>query len=624
MTSYDYLDTGSTSGVRFKKFLATIMVVALLAAAAVFVYFSLESRSREETLESYSSAIAEGEYEQALDIYRSVREKVLAEDVSNAETISANAVALNEIESDIEQRLKALFERLLSDQEALPEQLAFAEGMAEITGVKLISYAREQLRLFLNGEIDRRQLNTRINDLIQLSNVSPVLGEIPSQIDLMSMAVAPVTEAEDYLSAGKWYEAHSAWTDLAASDVFGAYVSDYAYERLDYTEENMLQPLLRDAESIIDSGRYVTATVELKKMQAVFPDNSQIEKMIRESAPYVPEKTVQWTDFDPVEILTIRPLIINTDTAFDNDQYSMAADDAMITSNEFRAMLDQLYYSDYVLVDADRLYTEDGKYRELTVPEGKKPLVLVIDSLNYYVTRRETGNAWNLILDDAGEVSAQYRNSAGEMIVDREGEAIGILDLFVEEHPKFSYDGAKGVISFTGYECLMGYVVSERQADVRNAALREHGYPEEEWTAEMIAEQRNLAGAVLERLNGSGWLFASSTWANVNLRDVSLDYLREDTDIWLDEIGSLTGPVEILNYPYGAYLNSSDEKHQYLIDNGFRFMTGQGAAPYRIFSENSLYADKLVISGYGLKNPQQSGAGRVFNTDSIIEKTVRP
>jgi hypothetical protein len=46
MTSYDYLDTGSTSGVRFKKFLATIMVVALLAAAAVFVYFSLESRSR--------------------------------------------------------------------------------------------------------------------------------------------------------------------------------------------------------------------------------------------------------------------------------------------------------------------------------------------------------------------------------------------------------------------------------------------------------------------------------------------------------------------------------------------------------------------------------------------------
>ena len=140
-------------------------------------------------------------------------------------------------------------------------------------------------------------------------------------------------------------------------------------------------------------GRYVTAYDQLQRLAEVFPEDATIQNYTSESAPFVPEKMVLWGEYNLVEIITIRPLIIDEKTAFDGDQYETAANDAMLTEQEFRRMLDELYKNDYVLIDAFHLYTEEGRLQEFWVPEGKKPLVLVLDSLNYYVTRRETGNA---------------------------------------------------------------------------------------------------------------------------------------------------------------------------------------------------------------------------------------
>ena len=504
------------------------------------------------------------------------------------------------------------------------DQLAYAEGMAEIAGVKLIDFINEQLISYLNGEMNVTQIRRRVSSLLELSNVQPVMSETSQQLDIMAKAVPLVIEAQSYLDQELWYEAHAAWTAISARDDLGSFAIEYAYRQIEHTEERMLQPLLEDADRSIKGGRYVTAASKLYELQTVFPQNEEIQSRLVSCAPYIPKETVMWTEYDSVEIMALRPLIIEPELAFDGDEYAAAANDAMLTTSEFKAMLEQLYSNNYVLVDANSLYNADGSYREFIVPAGKKPLIIVLDSLNYYVTRRESGNAWNLVLDDNEQVSTYYRASNGEMKTEREAEAVGILDAFVEAHPDFSYDGAKGVISLTGYECLFGYVVSKEQADVRKSALNDHGYTAEEWTEERVSLERDQAQKVIDKLKDNGWLFASSTWGNINIRDASYEALQTDTKRWLEQIGSLTGDIDILNYPYGAFVSGSDEKLTYLREQGFRFMTGQGSTPYRIFGSGGLYADKLQISGYGLRQPEQSGIGRLLDASAIYDIDNRP
>lgn len=618
MPAYDYIGAENNSRVRFKRILALLMVLALLAAAAVGVYYWQREKLRTETLDSYLTAIEKQDFEEAISLYRSVREKALANDPSLQGNDSAS-IMLRQIEDDINSRLELLFSQINDNEEPDPDQLAFAEGMAEIAGVKVIDFINEQLTVYLNGEMNISQIRRRVGPLLSLSNVQPVMSDISEQLDIMAKAVPLVIDAQNKLQEEQWYQAHDAWTAITTRDDIGSFAVEYAYRNLEATEQEMLTPLLADADTSIDGGRFVTAATKLEAMLEVFPQNEDVLKRLDNCKPYIPEETVQWTEYDTVEILAFRPLIIEPDLAFDDDDYAAAANDAMITTDEFKLLLEQLYNNNYVLVDADSLYEPDGSFREFTVPAGKKPMIIVLDSLNYYVTRRESGNAWNLVLDEAGQVSTVYRDINGEMKTMREAEAIGILDVFVETYPDFSYDGAKGVISLTGYECVFGYVISSEQAEVRNAALTSHGYSSEDWSTARIADERDQAESIIDRLKATGWLFASSTWGNINVRDTSLDNLQEDTSIWLDRIGTLTGSVNILNYPYGAFVSGSDERLAYLREQGFRFMTGQGSTPYRIFGSGGLYADKLQVSGYGLRQPVQSGLNRILDTAAIYD-----
>jgi excisionase family DNA binding protein len=42
-------------------------------------------------------------------------------------------------------------------------------------------------------------------------------------------------------------------------------------------------------------------------------------------------------------------------------------------------------------------------------------------------------------------------------VVTGEYDMVPIIDKFVEEHPDFSYKGAKGMLALTGYEGTLGY-----------------------------------------------------------------------------------------------------------------------------------------------------------------------
>lgn len=620
---YDYLEQDKTDKVRFRRFIILFLALALLVSVSAAIFLLSQQKTRQDTIAAYELAIDEKDYDGAMQTYRQVKEKALSNDISEKQR-TVYRQTLESIEKDINLRLDNLFDDLLAEQQVTEDELQFAEGMAEIAGVRLIEFVRNQCQQFLLGKIDAGELMARTEALLELENVKPVLYDLPEQIPGMQAAVSEVISAQEALDLKNWNEAYSAWTSLLEHEEYGPFVIEFAYNRLETTKQNMYEPLLTEAETLISGGRNVSAHDNLLYLNEIFPEDKTIKQLIEQTSGYVPENPAIWTEVDLVEIITIRPLIVNEQEAFDNDEYASAANDVMMTSGEFKAMLDQLYKNNFVLIDAYHLYGENGSYKEFVVPSGKKPLVLMLDSMNYYVTRRETGNAWNLVLDQSGNVSAEFPDQNGEMIVKRDAEAIGILDEFVEQNPDFSYDGAKGVISLTGYESLFGYVVSEEQAVLRNNALAEHGYDQLDFDSAEIKRQSDQAAAVIEKLKNTGWLFASSTYNNINLRENSLETISLDTEKWLNQIGTLTGRTEILNYPLGAFLDSSDQKLDFLIDSGFCLFAGQGTTPYRIYQDGFIYVDRLPINGFTMRQADQYKLDRLFDVEEVYDNKNRP
>jgi hypothetical protein len=246
-----------------------------------------------------------------------------------------------------------------------------------------------------------------------------------------------------------------------------------------------------------------------------------------------------------------------------------------------------------------------------------------LEGLNYYVTRRQTGNAWNLVLDEGGEVAALLPDGQGGFKVDRAAEAIGILDMFVTDHPDFSLDGAKGTISLTGYECIFGYITDQDQVDDRNQALLDNGFAPQSFSqaelAENLAQARQLAG----RLKETGWIFASSTYGFINANEYDLAAIKRDTEKWLDQVGAVTGPVNVLHYPNGSFINGSDERANYLKDQGFILFGGIGGSSYMYVGDRYIYVDKVPVNGYALQNSQLYDLGRFFSAQEVYDKKAR-
>ena len=202
----------------------------------------------------------------------------------------------------------------------------------------------------------------------------------------------------------------------------------------------------------------------------------QPEGGVRDGVTYVPYDGV-------VEHLFFHPVVAYPELAFDGDSKSDGIDDWMVTAGEYLKILESVYEKGYVLVDIADCWSEQtdesGQTRmvknTLYLPEGKKPLILSYDDVNYYEYMLANGFTYKLIIGEDGKLWSWGKDPQGKEVVSRDLDAVTILDKFVEEHPDFSPFGAKGCLSLTGYEGILGY---RTQTDSKS------------WTAEQEANRQ--------------------------------------------------------------------------------------------------------------------------------------
>lgn len=329
-------------------------------------------------------------------------------------------------------------------------------------------------------------------------------------------------------------------------------------------------------------------------------------------------------------------LVVDTEIAFSvDDNTSDAMKQWMLTVDEFEDIIQTMYDNGYVLVSIYDLVkqttNEEGEVEFSTntiyLPSGKIPYVLSIDDVCYYHTYEGRGMASKLVLDGNGEVTSLYVQSDGT-VVTGDYDCIPILDRFVEEHPDASYKGAKGIIGLTGYNGILGYRTDIAYSTGENLDadqkewLAQH--PDFNWEAE--CEQ---AKEVADALKENGWIFASNTWGQIAVGNVSLERLKADTEKWITYVEPLVGETDIIAFSRGQDIGSwrdyseSNEKFTYLKSQGFDFFCNVDSAQYFLqIRKNYVRQGRRSLDGYRLWNDVHGSKNRtsdLFDASEILD-----
>lgn len=613
--NYYFGDRPDQSGSPVRKILIGVCLAVLMCSVVVFgVLYSNNVRLSEE-LPAFQEFLDAHEYDKALSLYRDIQAKVLNEDPDQTAADSMEKKVMQSMEDKVYARVDAIEQSIRTDRyEPGADDRAFLEQMGELTGARLTIWLQSLCREYLLGTIEKPTLEFIFAQIGTYTNVAAAAEPLKVEIDIIEKYRGDVQTAEKYFSAKSYIPAVEKFEEIIAST--SGFVNEYAQSRLQECEKVMYDPIMKECDQLLKTFKYYTAEDILSDMARIFPDDQKVQTKLLEAT----SNTSQVIDYtDSIEMICVKPLIADTSLAFSSANVG-STDPLMLTTAEFKAVLGELYANNYILIDVrtmtDQANLDAVMQQTLQLPEGKKPIVIVLENVNYSAYQRGKGLCSDLILNDQGQICGEYKNVNGETVVSRDAEAIGILDAFVEAHPDFSFDGAKGIVSFTGYETVMGYITNTDQVDDRNAALTAAGLPTVSPSNEDIIKNQNTVTAIMMRLKETGWTLASSTYGFINANSSDMETITNDTNKWLTQVGILTGPVEVMIYPNGDFIKGSDPRCVFLKDNGFRIFCGVGPTAYYAFGDNYLYLDRAMLNGDTLRTIDYS---RLFNSSAVYD-----
>ncbi len=303
----------------------------------------------------------------------------------------------------------------------------------------------------------------------------------------------------------------------------------------------------------------------------------------------------------------------------------------MTTIEEFEKILQQMYDRGYVLVrihDISEIVVQDDGtekmvMKKILLPEGKIPFVMSQDDVNYYDYMDGEGFATKIVIGEDGKPTCEYIKKDGT-VVTGDYDLVPVLDRFVEEHPDFSYRGAKAILAITGYEGTLGYETAPYRY---NEAEHLIGLSKDQKTA-MLEAEKAACLEVVAALKADGYEFASHSYGHGNMQTNTVEKFKYDMNRWQDEVGSLLGETDIFIYPFGAdicdWRGYHGEKYEYAIENGFRYFCNVDSAQYWVqMKDDYLRQGRINFDGERMmKDPDK--LSYFFDVESVLDPSRPP
>ena len=397
-----------------------------------------------------------------------------------------------------------------------------------------------------------------------------------------------------------------------------------ANEKTRLQEES--ERLLKEAALLAAGYDYQAAIDKLNS----FSDINNIEQytaMVDARHEYSAQKNQlqAWNDPSSIANLSFQILVADPSRAYTDEELGEKYKSNFVTVKEFQAILQQLYNNGYVLVDFDSFVTktsgDDGSVTfgtaPIYLPAGKKPIMLSQTMVNYmsYMTHEDTadkdsqygdGFASKLVVQN-GEITCEYYDATGNLLYGSY-DFVPLLNDFLEEHPDFSYKGARAIIAVTGEEGVFGYRTMP-------SVLQSKG---QEFYDAQVAGAKEVAAA----LRSQGYTIASYSYGNENYKEFSATDIKTDMDLWTKEVTPVLGEVDTIIFAQGTDIstgtNYQGNKFNVLFDKGFRYFIGASDVPWGEVNNTYVRQTRLMVTGRNMTSANATYTS-YFDAKSLLD-----
>ncbi|MBP3674699.1 MAG: polysaccharide deacetylase [Oscillospiraceae bacterium] len=345
-------------------------------------------------------------------------------------------------------------------------------------------------------------------------------------------------------------------------------------------------------------------------------------------------KLVSYPDMDKITHIFFHSLIVDNARAFDGDNRQAGYNQYMTTIAEFEAILESMYEKGYILVSpydvayevTDANGNTSFQYGDIRIPEGRIPFLMSQDDVNYYgymignadgknetpvfATAEGDGFASRIVIGDDGYPTCEYMDANGN-VTTGDYDLVPILERFIQEHPDFSYHGARAILGMTGYEGVFGY----RTKPSYETAMGTEAYQKEVEAAKEVAQC----------LRDHGWILASHSYGHPAYGNITADKVETDSDKWENTVQTIIGETDIILYPHGSDIAGTEDytfnnaKFAALYEDGYRYFFNVDSSEYWCQLGSNYYRGaRRNLDGYRMYyNPNR--LDDLFDVDSVFD-----
>ncbi len=400
-------------------------------------------------------------------------------------------------------------------------------------------------------------------------------------------------------------------------------------------EQPQVQELVASAEFVAQGYDYQKAISMLQS----YEDYEKIPELAQIVAQYEQQdaQLVTYRSPETVTHIFFHSLIVDPDRAFDGDEDQNGYNMYMTTVDEFKAILNEMYKKGFILISPYDLAYNAGTeeepnfvYGNIRIPDGKIPFIMSQDDVNYYSYMIGTGNGKNetpvfvdskndgfahkIVIGEDGKPTCEYMDAAGN-ITTGDYDLVPVLETFIQEHPDFSYHGARAILGMTGYEGVFGY----RTKPSYEAAMGSEAY----------AKEVEDAKAVAQCLRDNGWILASHSYGHPAYGNLTADRVASDSDKWEDTVQSVIGDTDVILYPHGSDIHNwkkydfTNEKFKALYEDGYRyFFNVDGNQYWNQLGSNYFRGGRRNLDGYRMYHHPEK-LKDLFDVELVFDP-VRP
>ena len=389
-------------------------------------------------------------------------------------------------------------------------------------------------------------------------------------------------------------------------------------------EQEEYQALMDGAE-LLASGYSYQEAVDL--IDTFSGDITKYPDMQSLRAQYVTAQTqlVEHRDPSMIPNLSFHVLIEDLDRALKDESLGGKYNRNFVSTGEFKLILEHLYANGYVLVDFNsfvesRFFNDTEQYipEPIYLPSGKKPIMITETMVNYFEymvdpdkdgtpDAKGAGFANKLVVEN-GEIKAAYVDASGNNLVG-DYDLVPILESFIQEHPDFSYRGARAIVAVTGSEGIFGYRIN-----TANSASKGQAWYDAECDA---------AREVVQALRNKGYTLACYTYSNKAYSGYTATQIQAEMQEWIKNITPVIGQIDTFVFAQESNLSAySGAAFDVLHNTGFRYFVSSGTQPWASVESTYVRQNRLMVTGRTMQHYSDQFTG-MFDCDAILNVNLR-